>query len=343
MKANPLGTSALRVSTVCLGTMTFGQQNSEAEAHAQLDYAFSRGVNFIDTAEMYPVPPNAQTYSRTETIVGNWLACQPRDKVVLATKVAGPGRMEWIRDGSFTATGIRAALEASLKRLRTDYVDLYQIHWPARNAPIFGQRGFDPTRERESLPIREQLDVLAQLQREGKLREVGVSNESPWGVCEFTRLAREHGLPRIVSIQNAYNLVNREFEQGLTEACFREQVGLLAYSPLAFGRLSGKYNDDPQAHGRLTLFPPTWSPRYMRPRVIEAAGRYAALARANRMTPATLALAWCASRWFVASTIIGATTLDQLREDIDAFDATLAPEMVAAIEAIHDEFTNPAQ
>lgn len=185
--------------------------------------------------------------------------------------------------------------------------------------------------------------MLAQLQREGKLREVGVSNESPWGVCEFTRLAREHGLPRIVSIQNAYNLVNREFEQGLTEACFREQVGLLAYSPLAFGRLSGKYNDDPQAHGRLTLFPPTWSPRYMRPRVIEAAGRYAALARANRMTPATLALAWCASRWFVASTIIGATTLDQLREDIDAFDATLAPEMVAAIEAIHDEFTNPAQ
>lgn len=343
MKRTTLGTSILDVSTVCLGTMTFGQQNTEAEAHAQLDYAFERGVNFIDTAEMYPVPPNAETYSRTETIIGHWLARQPRDKVVLATKVAGPGRMTWIRDGSFTAAGIRAAMEASLKRLRTDYVDLYQIHWPARNAPIFGQRGFDPTRERESLSIHAQLEVLAELKVEGKLREIGVSNESAWGLCEFTRLATEYGLPRIVSIQNAYNLVNREFEQGLTEACFREQVGLLAYSPLAFGRLSGKYNDDPQAQGRLTLFPPTWSPRYMRPRVIEAAGRYAALARAHGMTPATLALAWCATRWFVASTIIGATTLAQLREDIDAFDVALSPEVQQAVDAIHDELTNPAQ
>jgi aryl-alcohol dehydrogenase-like predicted oxidoreductase len=343
MKYTVLPGTDIKVSTVCLGTMTFGEQNTEADAHAQLDYAFERGVNFIDTAEMYPVPPNGQTYSRTESYIGNWLVRQPRDKLIVATKVAGPGRMEWIRGGSFTAAGIRTALEASLKRLRTDYVDLYQIHWPARYVPIFGQSRFEPERERQAEPIEAQLEVLAQLKREGKLRAIGVSNESAWGVCEFTRLARERGLPRIATVQNAYNLVNRSFEQGLDEACFREQVGLLAYSPLAFGRLSGKYNDDPQAHGRLTLFPPTWSPRYMRPKVIDAAGRYAALARAHGLTPAALALAFCASRFFATSTIIGATTLAQLREDIDAFDLTLAPEVLEAIEAIHAELPNPAQ
>ena len=347
MQKITLGNSNLNVSKICLGTMTFGEQNTETEAHNQLDYAIERGINFIDAAEMYPVMPRAETQGRTESYIGSWLKKSgKRHDVILATKAAGPSRgMTWIRNGQsdFDEANLRAAVDASLKRLQTDYIDLYQLHWPSRNAPIFGQISFSPEKERPHTAIEDTLAVLGDLIKEGKIRNVGVSNETPWGVCEFIKQAETAGLPRIVSIQNAYNLVNRSFETGLDEVCFREQVGLLAYSPLAFGQLSAKYLDNPKAHGRLTIFPPNWSPRYLRPSVMEASRRYAALARAHGLTPAQLALSWCYSRWFVASTIIGATTMPQLQENIDAFSIKLSDEVIASINAIHSEITNPAQ
>ncbi|UXC34853.1 aldo/keto reductase [Cupriavidus gilardii] len=352
METIRLGQSDLQVSRICLGTMTFGEQNTEAEGHQQLDYAFSRGINFIDTAEMYPVKPRAETYGRTEQIVGSWLKRQPRDRIVLATKVAGPARMPWIRDGGdLTPQSIRAAVDGSLERLQTDYIDLYQIHWPARNAPIFGQKQFDPSRERACTSIAAQLDAMAQLVRAGKIRYVGVSNETPWGIAEFVKQAELHGLPRIATVQNPYNLVNRSFEQGLDEACYRTGVSLLIYSPLAFGQLTGKYlkantaqpTFDASAQGRLTRFPADWSPRYLRPETLAASARYVELARAHGLSPATLALAWCYSRWFAHSTIIGATTLAQLQENIDAWGVPLPADVLAGIERIHAEIHNPAQ
>lgn len=343
-----LGASDLRVSNVCLGSMTWGEQNSEADAHSQIDYALERGVNFIDTAEMYPVMPNAATQGATERFIGSWLKKSGRRAdIVLATKIAGPNpAQEWMRgaDHNLDETNIRAAVEASLRRLQTDYIDLYQLHWPSRNVPIFGATAFDPAKERPCVPIEDTLGALQRLIDEGKLRHIGVSNESAWGVSAFTRAADTAGLPRIATIQNLYNLTARGFETALlTETCYRENVGLLAYSPLAFGQLSAKYIDDPAAHGRLTLFPPTWSPRYLRPAVIAAATDYAALARANGLTPAQLALAWCYSRWFVASTIIGATSLAQLKENIDAADVVLSAEVIAAVDAIHARLPNPGQ
>ncbi|GGC71455.1 aldo/keto reductase [Undibacterium terreum] len=347
MQTIQLGTSKLQVSKICLGTMTFGQQNTEAEAHSQLDYAAERGINFIDTAEMYPVQPRAETQGSTERYIGTWLKKSgKRSDVVLATKAAGPSRgFGWIRNGStdLTPENIRAAVETSLQRLQTDYIDLYQLHWPSRNAPIFGQKTFDPSLERESVAIADTLGALDQLVKAGKLRAIGVSNETPWGVSEFIKQSEKLDAARIASIQNPYNLINRSFEQGLDETCFRENVGLLVYSPLAFGQLSAKYVDDAKAHGRLTIFPPTWSPRYLRPGVFAATKRYAELARANGMTPAQMALAWCYSRKLVASTIIGATTMEQLQENIDAFSIVLSDELVAAINAIHAEMPNPAQ
>jgi aryl-alcohol dehydrogenase-like predicted oxidoreductase len=347
MKYKKLGSSDLSVSEVCLGTMTFGEQNTEAEAHQQLDFALAHGVNFIDTAEMYPVMPRAETVNRTEQYIGTWIKQSgKRDQIILATKVAGPSRgMPWIRNGDndLDEKNIRAAVEGSLRRLQTDYIDLYQLHWPSRNAPIFGQKEFDPELERESVAIEATLSVLDSLIKEGKIRHIGVSNETPWGVSEFIKHAERQQQARIISIQNPYHLMNRSYEQGLTETCFREKVGLLAYSPLAFGRLTGKYVDNTQAKGRLTQFPPTWSPRYMRQDVIATSGRYTKLARDFGYTPTQLALAWCYSRWFVASTIIGATNLQQLEENIRATDVKLTDEVVAAINAIHAVAANPAQ
>jgi aryl-alcohol dehydrogenase-like predicted oxidoreductase len=344
MDYRTLGQSNLQVSAICLGTMTFGQQNSEAEAHAQLDYAFQHGINFIDTAEMYPVPPRAETVTRTETIVGNWLRQQPRDQVVLATKVAGPRRnMAWIRGGpaSLDRTNIRAAVEGSLKRLQTDYIDLYQLHWPERNVPMFGQYQFDPTQEKEWVPIQSQLETLSELVKEGKIRYVGVSNEQPWGVMEFLRLSREFDLPRITAIQNCYNLINRSFEFGLAEIAYRERVSLLAYSPLAFGHLTAKYQHDPLAAGRVTEFK-GFAQRYDKPNVQPAVAAYAELAQAHGLSPAQLALAFVMHRWFVTSTIVGATSLAQLAENIAAWEQPLTQEMLEDIEKIHLRYMNPA-
>jgi aryl-alcohol dehydrogenase-like predicted oxidoreductase len=348
MDKTTLGSSALQVSKICLGTMTFGEQNSEAEAHSQLDYAIERGINFIDTAEMYPVMPRAQTQGATERFIGSWLRKSgKRGDIVLATKVAGPAPgMPWVRGGknNLDPVNIRAAVETSLQRLQTDHIDLYQLHWPSRNTPIFGASAYNPQHERNAVPIEDSLGELGRLIEAGKIGHIGVSNENCWGVCEFIKQAEMKGLPRIATIQNLYNLTARHYETSLLdEACHRENVALLAYSPLAFGQLTAKYLDDPKAHGRLNIFPPNWSPRYLRPGVLAAVKEYAALARANGMTPARMALAWCYSRWFVASTIIGATTLAQLEENIDALDTVLSDQVVAAINAIHARLPNPGQ
>lgn len=339
-----LGDSELEVSGICLGTMTFGQQNTAADAHAQLDRAMGAGINFIDTAEMYAVPSRAETYGRSESIVGDWLAGQPRDRIVLATKVAGPSRsLKWIRGGPLALddSNIRAALEGSLKRLRTDYVDLYQLHWPERNQPMFGTVAYDPGKERECTSIREQLEALAALVEQGKVRYVGLSNEHPWGVMEFVRLAREYDLPKVVSVQNAYNLLNRVFEYGMTELCHRERVGLLAYSPLAFGHLTGKYLADPAAPGRLNAFE-NFGQRYTKPNVQPAVEAYADLAKRHGLSLTGMALAYVYRRRFVGSTIIGATTMAQLDENLAAWDVVLSDEVMADIEAVHLRFTNPA-
>lgn len=344
MNYTTLGNSSLEVSRICLGTMTFGQQNTLAEAHEQLDYAIERGINFIDTAEMYPVPPRGETVYRTETMVGSWLKKKPRDQLVIATKVTGGGRnMHWIRDGAleFNRNNIRSALEASLKRLNTDYVDLYQLHWPERNTPMFGDYLYDPGKERDFTPIHETLEALAELVDEGRVRYVGLSNEWPWGLMQFLNLSRQYNLPRVISMQNAYSLINRTYETAMLEMCHREQVSLLPYSPLAFGHLSGKYIKDADAAGRITLFK-HFGQRYEKPNVVPAVKAYAELAQQVSLTPAQLALAFVYSRWFVASTIIGATTMPQLKENIDALSVEWNDDMEQAVQQLHLNFFNPA-
>ncbi|QBE64774.1 aldo/keto reductase [Pseudoduganella lutea] len=348
MEKIKLGRTDVDVTKICLGTMTWGRQNTEADAHGQLDYAIERGINFIDTAEMYPVQPSAETQGLTERYIGTWLKKSGmRGNVVLATKAAGPNpNIHWVRGGeqNFDEQNLRAAVETSLQRLQTDYIDLYQLHWPSRNVPIFGNNAFDPAAERPSVAIEDTLAALGKLIDEGKIRHIGVSNESSWGVSEFIKQSETKGLPRIATIQNLYNLTARHYETSfLDETCFREDVTLLAYSPLAFGQLTAKYHDDPKAHGRLTIFPPTWSPRYLRPAVLEAVAQYTKLARDNGITPTQLALAWCYSRWFVGSTIIGATTLAQLQENIDAYNVKLPQHVLEAVDAIHARLPNPGQ
>ena len=339
-----LGNSDLSVPSVCLGTMTFGQQNSEADAHAQLDYALGQGVNFIDTAEMYPVPARAETTGLTERHVGTWLKRQARDRIVLATKATGPGRaLDWIREGrlGFSRANLQQALDGSLQRLQTDYVDLYQLHWPDRNVPMFGHYHFDPSHERETVPLQETLAALADFIRAGRIRHWGLSNETPWGLMTVLRLADALGLPRPVSVQNAYSLLNRTWENGLAEIGFRERISLLAYSPLGFGVLSGKYLDDPTTPGRVNLFA-GFAGRYGKPNTAPAVAAYAALARRHGLTPTQLALGFVYNRWCVGSTIVGATTMAQLQENLAARQTRLSPDILADIERIHLQFPNPA-
>jgi aryl-alcohol dehydrogenase-like predicted oxidoreductase len=348
-----LGQSGLQVTLICLGTMTFGEQVSQATAHNILDRAQERGINFMDAAEMYSVPARAETFGATETILGNWFAKNPsaRQQWVLATKVAGPARgMPWIREGSpdLTAADIVGACEASLKRLQTDVIDLYQIHWPARNVPMFGMQYFDPTKDKVVSSIHTQLEALASLVKAGKVRAIGLSNETPYGVHEFVRMAEQHGLPRIATVQNPYCLINRSYENGLDETMHRLGVSLLAYSPLGFGLLTGKYDKtgitDP-AHkniGRMSLFESMQKQRWGRPEALLAARRYNALAVANGMTPTQMALAFCYTKWQVTSTIIGVTSVAQLDEDVDAFGTTLSAEVLVEIDKIRWDIRDPA-
>ncbi|MDP3087192.1 MAG: aldo/keto reductase [Methylotenera sp.] len=351
MQYRQLGNSDLKVSAVCLGTMTYGDQNTQAEAHEQLDYALTQGVNFIDTAEMYPVPPKAESFTRTETIIGHWLKNQSRDKIILGSKVSGRNRgLNWIRGGddSLTRTNIRKALHDSLKRLQTDYIDLYQLHWPERNVPLFGQYQFDSKLELDDagnqkvwVSIHSQLETLAELIAEGKVRAIGLSNEQPWGIMEFLRISQEYNLPRVATLQNSYHLMNRTIDFGMSEILYRENVSLLAYSPLAFGHLTAKYVDDSQARGRVTMFL-GYAQRYNKPNVAAASAAYAKLARDNGLTPTQLALSFVMHRWSVTSTIIGATSMAQLHENIDAWNTTLSAKVLQEVETLHLSMTNPA-
>lgn len=344
MEFRQLGQTDIKVSAICLGTMTWGEQNTEADAHAQLDYALAQGINFIDAAEMYPVPPKPETQGRTEAYIGSWLKARGRrDDIILASKISGPGNgLAHIRDGRtrYTEPVIRAALEGSLQRLQTDYVDLYQLHWPDRNTNFFGQLGYTPAEDEFPPHVEETLTALAKLVEEGKVRHIGLSNETPWGLMRFLAAAEQLGIARVVSIQNPYNLLNRSFEIGLAEISLREQVGLLAYSPLAFGMLSGKYLDGARPEGaRITLF--SRFTRYLKDEGLRATAEYVQLAREHGLSPAQMALAYVTSRPFVTSNIIGATSMQQLQENIDSLSLTLSEEVLTGIEAIHTRQPNP--
>lgn len=345
MNYTKLGNTEIEVSRICLGTMTWGEQNTEAEAHEQLDYAVAAGINFIDTAELYPVAPKAETQALTEQYIGNWLAKRnDRDKLIIASKVCA--RADWLpylRDGKaqLDKKNITAALDASLKRLQTDYIDLYQVHWPERDTNFFGKLGYYHAPEKDGVTIEETLTVLDELVQAGKIRTIGISNETAWGCAEYLRVAREHNRPRIVSIQNPYNLLNRSFEVGLAEFAHREAVGLLAYSPLGFGVLSGKYLHDAKPAGtRLVIF--DRFTRYTNPQAIAATEAYVKLAQDHGLDPAQMALAYVNSRPFLTSNIIGATSMEQLRSNIDSSNIRLDKDVLREIEAIHAKFPNPA-
>ncbi|MFJ9448817.1 NADP(H)-dependent aldo-keto reductase [Herbaspirillum sp. NPDC101397] len=348
MQYRPLGRTNINVSLITLGTMTWGEQNTEAEAHAQLDYATERGINLIDVAEMYPVPPKAETQGLSERYLGTWLRKSgKRDQLLIATKATGPARKphnpRHVRGGinNFDRKGLTEALNGSLERLQLDHVDLYQLHWPDRSVNSFGQLNYSHIADEETVAIDETLSILSEFVKAGKIRHIGLSNETSWGVAQFLRAAEKFDLERIVTIQNPYNLLNRSFEINLAEFAHREQVGLLAYSPLAFGVLSGKYENGARpAGGRLTLF--ERFARYTNPQAEAAAKAYVALARKHGIDPAQLALAYVNSRPFVTSNIIGATTLEQLRSNIDSLSVQLSPEIVEQIDAIHKTQPNPA-
>lgn len=345
MKYRKLGHTDIEVSLICLGTMTWGEQNTEAEAFSQLDTAIDAGVNFIDTAELYPVPPIAETYTRTEQYLGNWIKKRgKRDDLIIATKVAG--RSDWlphIRNGHscFDRNNIEEALEGSLRRLQTDYIDLYQLHWPDRNTNFFGKLGYAHATDEITIPIEETLRILANQVTAGKIRYVGLSNETPWGVMEFLHIADKFGFPRAVSIQNPYNLLNRSFEIGLAEIAHRESCGLLAYSPLGFGVLSGKYlGGQKPEKARITLF--ERFTRYNNEESVLATQAYVDLAFKHGLDPAQMALAYVNSRPFLTSNIIGATSMEQLQSNLASVDIELADEVVDGINAIHQRQPNPA-
>lgn len=344
MKFNKLGTTDIDLSVIALGTMTWGQQNTQAEGFEQMDYALDQGVNVFDTAELYSVPPKAETYGSTETIIGNWFEkTGRRDEVFLASKVAGPGEMvAHIRGGpALNTKHLRLALEASLQRLKTDRIDLYQVHWPARPTNYFGQLGYQHNNKAQHTAIEETLTALDEFVQSGKVRYIGISNETPWGTMEYLRLAQENNLARIQCIQNPYSLVNRSFEVGLAEMAIREKVGLLAYSPLAFGKLSGKYlNGAMPENARITLF--ERFNRYNSEQCTHAIGEYVALAAEHGLSPSQMALAYVNQRPFVTSNIIGATDMAQLKENITSIDVDLSDTVLDGIERIHQRWPNPA-
>ncbi|MCB1077222.1 MAG: NADP(H)-dependent aldo-keto reductase [Verrucomicrobiae bacterium] len=346
MKYRSIPRTDLEVSLIGLGTMTWGEQNTEAEGHEQMDYALEQGINLFDVAEMYPVPPRAETCHETERIMGTWFASRPgaREKVILATKVVGPGpHVTHVRgpEACLDRANIEAAIEGSLRRLQTDHIDLYQLHWPDRPVPLFGKRDYvEPDPPVVTTPIEDTLAVLQDLKDAGKVRYFGLSNETPWGTMKFLHLAETKGLPRMVTIQNSYNLLNRTFDGGLSEVCHREDVRLLAYSPLAFGRLSGKYLNGARPEGaRCTL----WErfARYSGENADAATGEYCRIAREAGLDPAQMALAWINQRPHVASNLIGATTMEQLRSNIASVDVTLDQEVLDAIESVHRRIPNP--
>ena len=345
MKYTKLAHTDIEVSKICLGTMTWGKQNSESEGHEQMDYAFEQGINFFDTAEMYAIPASEETYGKTEEIIGTWLKkTGNRDKIILASKIAGPGEYTaHIRTTGFSRNSIIEAVEGSLRRLQTDYIDIYQLHWPERNSNFFGQRGYKhDSKDHWEDNIHQVLETLRDLLAQGKIRQVGLSNESPWGVMRFLEESKVHAkLPRMITIQNPYNLLNRTYEIGLAEVSMREKIGLLVYSPLAMGALSGKYLGGKQpAKGRLTLFPQF--ARYTSGISEVATQKYADLAKENGLTLTQMSLAYVNSRPFVKSNIIGATTMEQLKENIGSIDITLNDAILKGIEVIQNEIPNPA-
>lgn len=347
MHYRKLGNTNIDVSLIAMGTMTFGEQNTEEEAFEQLDYAFEQGINFYDVAEVYAIPPRAETFGASEMILGNWLDQRGlRDQIILATKVTGRGDrnkgIEHVRDGArLNATQIKQAVEGSLKRLKTDRIDLYQVHWPERMTNFFGRLGYEHVAEEDNVSIEETLSALNDLVKEGKVLHIGLSNETPWGVMEYTRAAIANDYPRMASIQNPYNLLNRTYEIGLAEISVREQMGLLAYSPLAFGVLTGKYLGGARpAKGRITVY--DRFKRYNSPYADQATQAYADLARANGLSLVELAMAFIHQQAFVTANIIGATTMEQLKENIATVDVVLSDDVMTEVNTIHHQYCNPA-
>ena len=341
MKYKRLADTNLEVSLICLGTMTYGEQNSESEAHEQLDYSISQGVNFIDTAEMYAIPPKEETQGKTEEIIGTWISKRNnRQDVILATKVAGPG-MEYLRGGSrLNKKHILEAVDQSLTRLQTDYIDLYQVHWPERKSNFFGRLGYAYTDDMGT-PIEETLEAMSDLVKSGKVRHIGISNETPWGTNKYLQLANEKKQEKIVSIQNPYSLLNRIYEVGLAEISQHENVGLLAYSPLGFGQLTGKYIEKTEKNTRLGLYG-DWFTRYSNTECLNSVKAYAKIAKKYDMSLTHLALAFVNSQPFVVSNIIGATSMDQLRENIESVNVELSEDILEEINQVHSSQPNPA-
>ena len=345
MKYKKLGGTDLKVSLICLGTMTWGEQNTQKEGFEQMDFALEKGVNFFDTAELYAIPPKAKTYGKTEEIIGNWFKIKKnRKKIILASKIAGPG-LKWIRGGGsqYSPKSIEEALHNSLKRLQTDYIDLYQLHWPERNTNYFGDLDYEHDEKEKSWNSFESiLNTLKKFIDQGKIRYIGLSNETPWGFSKYLEIAKEKNLPKVVSVQNPYSLVNRTYEVGMSEISIRERAGLLAYSPLAVGYLTGKYrNKKIPKNSRLDLFYENY-PRYHNERTYEAVDEYFKISEKYKISLSQLALAFVNSRDFVTSNIIGATTMEQLQENIDSINITLNENVMNEINLIHEKIPNPA-
>ncbi len=340
MKYKKLGNTDIDVSLICLGTMTWGEQNSEKEGFDQMDLSLDEGVNFFDTAELYSVPPRKETFGSTEKIIGKWLKSRKcRDKIILATKVVGRSGMKWFRNKEtrLNKQQINEAIDGSLKRLNTDYIDLYQLHWPDRKANFFGKLSYKHEEEKDFIEIRTQLEVLEGNIKNGKIRHIGLSNETPWGLMKFLSLSEKYNLPRVVSVQNPYSLLNRSYEVGMAEISIREECGLLAYSPLGFGMLTGKYDNGAKPDGaRLTLYSDMYT-RYTKTKGLRYSEKFNDLAKSNNLKPSQMALSFVNTRDFLTSNIVGATNLEQLKENIDSFKIHLPNDLINEIDKIHDE------